>query len=118
VPTAPPRPCVHRGCPRLQPCPNHARRQRPSSTTRRLREPGKRLYDRRAWRAARKAYLAQHALCVACEAQGRMCLATDVDHIEPHKGDRDKFWRRENWQALCAMHHGQKTRREMRSDGA
>lgn len=56
-------------------------------------------------------YLAQHPLCVECERNGRVVLATDVDHIMPHRGDKALFWSVDNWQSLCAQHHAAKTRR-------
>ncbi|WP_342635709.1 HNH endonuclease signature motif containing protein [Rhizobium deserti] len=28
-----------------------------------------------------------------------------VDHIEPHRGDQELFWRRTNWQPLCTPCH-------------
>lgn len=64
------------------------------------------------WQKARKAYLAQHPLCVHCEAEGRVTPATDLDHIVPHKGDMRLFWQTSNWQPLCKPHHSAKTARE------
>ncbi|MFA5379199.1 MAG: HNH endonuclease signature motif containing protein, partial [Dehalococcoidia bacterium] len=46
-------------------------------------------------------------ICVMC---GRP--ATDVDHIEPHCGDYDKFWDESNLSALCHSCHSRKTARE------
>lgn len=63
-----------------------------------------------AWDKARKAYLNKHPHCVACWANGNAIPASDLDHIIPHRGDRKLFWDRSNWQGLCAMHHGRKTR--------
>jgi 5-methylcytosine-specific restriction protein A len=64
------------------------------------------------WQQARKGWLAKHPWCVDCEAIGRNhVLATDVDHIIPHRGDKDLFWDRNNWQSLCHMHHSAKTGR-------
>jgi len=40
-----------------------------------------------------------------CEAQGRITLATVVDHIVPHRGDRDLFFDPTNLQSLCKPHH-------------
>ncbi|MGM4955679.1 hypothetical protein ACT4MK_10015 [Bradyrhizobium barranii] len=35
-----------------------------------------------------------------------MVRPTEVtDHVEPHKGDRDRFWDRAMWQPACAWHH-------------
>ena len=53
------------------------------------------------WDKARTAYIRKHPFCVCCEAQGRIHPAQLVDHIEPHKGDMDKFWDAGNWQGLC-----------------
>ena len=35
--------------------------------------------------------------------------ATVVDHIRPHKGNRELFWDRTNWQSLCKQCHDRKT---------
>jgi 5-methylcytosine-specific restriction protein A len=66
----------------------------------------------RQWELARATYLADHPLCVQCRQAGRVEVATVVDHVVPHKGNMDLFWRRENWQSLCAPCHGVKTARE------
>lgn len=57
-------------------------------------------YDTR-WQKARAAWLAVHPLCVCCRANGIAHPASVLDHIEPHKGDRQKFWDSTNWQGLC-----------------
>jgi 5-methylcytosine-specific restriction protein A len=54
-------------------------------------------------------FLAAHPLCVMCAAEGRYTKATVVDHIKPHRGDRNLFWDRANWQPLCKAHHDKKT---------
>ncbi|WP_375592350.1 HNH endonuclease [Chitiniphilus eburneus] len=61
------------------------------------------------WLRAAKLFLAEYPLCAECERQGRVCAATLVDHIIPHRGDRDLFWDQANWQPLCASCHGVKT---------
>ena len=53
------------------------------------------------WDKARLAYLRHHPLCVCCEANGVVHAAGLVDHVEPHKGDKAKFWDSANWQSLC-----------------
>jgi 5-methylcytosine-specific restriction endonuclease McrA len=40
-------------------------------------------------------------------------LIDDVDHIVPHKGDEDLYFRRSNLQGLCKSCHGKKTGREL-----
>ncbi len=65
------------------------------------------------WQVTRAGFLRKHPLCVFCERQGRATLATVVDHIEPHRCDKAKFWDRANWQPLCKpCHDGAKQRLE------
>lgn len=64
------------------------------------------------WQKARIAYLRRNPLCVVCGREGRVKEATDVDHIIPHKGDRELFWDESNWQSLCKHHHDVKTAKE------
>jgi 5-methylcytosine-specific restriction protein A len=80
-------------------------RQRPSATAR--------GYGPR-WRRARAAFLAQHPLCAACQAQGRVMPATVVDHLVPHRGAAVLFWDERNWQGLCKRCHDAKTAQEGR----
>jgi 5-methylcytosine-specific restriction protein A len=54
-----------------------------------------------AWDKASKGYRARHPLCCCCQANGFVTAVAVVDHIEPHKGDRSLFWKRDNWQGLC-----------------
>jgi len=62
------------------------------------------LYGGR-WQRARCQYLTEHPTCVMCAQRGLLTSATVVDHIEPHRGDVDRFWDMDNWQALCAPCH-------------
>jgi 5-methylcytosine-specific restriction protein A len=80
-------------------------RQRPSAA--------RRGYGPR-WRRARAAFLAQHPLCAACQAQGRVVPATVVDHVVPHRGDQKLFWDEGNWAPACKPCHDAKTAREGR----
>ena len=65
------------------------------------------------WERARADFLASNPLCVYCQKRGRMTLAEVVDHIVPHKGDLELFWKEDNWQALCTeCHNGDKKRIE------
>jgi 5-methylcytosine-specific restriction protein A len=57
-------------------------------------------------------YLKQHPLCVKCLEEGKITIATVVDHIIPHKGDMVLFWQVENHQALCKRCHAIKTAKE------
>lgn len=64
------------------------------------------------WQQAREGYLAKHPLCVYCEREGHVVVATVVDHKTPHRGDMTLFWDRNNWQSLCATHHNRDKQRE------
>lgn len=68
-------------------------------------------YDRR-WEKARLTFIHENPLCVICLANGRVERATVVDHIIPHKGDKELFHDRTNLQALCGPCHSAKTARE------
>ena len=72
------------------------------------------MYNRRAWRVARAAFLSrpENVLCRDHQARGELVVATVVDHIKRHMGDEKLFWDEENWQALCASCHNKKSRRE------
>jgi 5-methylcytosine-specific restriction protein A len=53
-------------------------------------------------------------LCEMCLKDGRTNAATIADHIEPHKGDQQKFFFGE-LQSLCKLHHeSAKKRKEAR----
>jgi 5-methylcytosine-specific restriction protein A len=47
-----------------------------------------------------------------CQAEGHTVSATDVDHITPHKGNKELFYDVSNLQSLCHSHHSQKTAKE------
>lgn len=67
-----------------------------------------------AWQKARAGFLRSHPSCAMCGA-----AASVVDHIVPHRGDQDLFWRHSNWQALCTpCHSGPKQRAEVRHAAA
>ncbi len=57
-------------------------------------------YKTSRWRAIAKHQLAIEPLCATCLAAGRITAATVCDHVEPHRGDADKFWNGP-FQSLC-----------------
>lgn len=74
-----------------------------------------------AWDRAAKGHLARQPLCIYC-AMGawgeppRDTAATCVDHLIPHGGDQDIFWRKADWISCCdACHSGPKQRAERRT---
>ena len=68
-------------------------------------------YADRKWRSKRAAQLQREPLCRYCERMGRITAATIADHIEPHRGDKVKFWRGA-LQSLCAECHSSAKQRE------
>ena len=120
MPHKPKRPCRYPGCPHLTDsktgyCEIHLKQTRQQYD----RDRGtstQRGYDAR-WRRYRKAYLAEHPLCLYCLEKEPPVItpATVVDHIEPHRGDYELFWNPENHKASCKECHDTKTARE---DGA
>jgi len=60
-----------------------------------------------AWEGEAKRYLAAHPTCARCPAPSQV-----VDHVRPHRGNRELFWDRSNWQPLCRSCHNHKTATE------
>jgi hypothetical protein len=58
------------------------------------------LYGRK-WSAAAKGFFnkPENRLCRHCTDRGVIELATQVDHIKPHKGDKSLFWIRRTGKA-------------------
>ena len=56
--------------------------------------------------------LRREPLCAYCKLEGRVEVATVVDHIKAHGGDQASFWDTTNLQSLCEPHHNEKTRAE------
>lgn len=111
MPTLPSRLCGHVGCgnyalPGKSRCAEH------------MDEAGKRvsdnadLYKSAAWSRLRGRQLRAQPLCAECRKQGKMTIATEVDHIIPHKGDKTLFFDANNLQSMCKSCHSQKTARE------
>lgn len=64
----------------------------------------KHLYATHTWKLLRTAQLIREPLCRFCEQEGRVTAATVADHIEPHRGDRAKFFTT-RLQSLCKDCH-------------
>ena len=69
------------------------------------------LYNSKQWKEIRHEQLLNEPYCRQCMLQGRRVLATEVDHIEPHKGNVTKFFSGP-FQSLCHSCHTAKTDRE------
>jgi 5-methylcytosine-specific restriction enzyme A len=102
------KPCARPGCPGLTSkrscakCGSYGDRNRENAY--------RRGYDRR-WQRVRLAFLQTSPLC--CDPYGvhgdMPELASEVDHVIPHKGNAKMFWDDANWQALCKSCHSRKT---------
>ena len=62
------------------------------------------FYDSAFWIRRRALQLKQHPLCKMCAERGVVTVATVADHIDPHKGDWNKFCLGE-LQSLCSTCH-------------
>jgi 5-methylcytosine-specific restriction enzyme A len=74
------------------------------------------LYGTRLWKRIRERQLAREPWCAECLKAGRYTPATDVDHIEAHKGNKEMFFRGP-FQSLCHVCHTKKTNAEMGRGG-
>lgn len=113
MPRRPLRPCRQPGCPELVEsgyCRKHRQKMQRQEDKRRGTAT-KRGYNYQ-WQKAREIYLSQNPLCAICLENGVVNMANIVDHIIPHKGDKELFWDRNNWQSLCKECHDLKTLRE------
>ncbi|SEE59996.1 hypothetical protein SAMN05519104_6682 [Rhizobiales bacterium GAS188] len=79
---------------------------------RRDRSPWRALYKTSRWQSIRRHQLAIEPLCRMCVARGIVREARVCDHVEPHRGDPDKFFAGP-FQSLCKpCHDGDKQREE------
>ena len=62
------------------------------------------LYRTKRWRRIRRTQLTAYPLCEFCKSKGMVAVATICDHVEPHRGDMDKFWNGP-FQSLCEHCH-------------
>lgn len=115
MPISAPKPCNHPGCGVLvrdgtARCEKHKRVEAKAHDARRgsAHERGYSV----AWQRARAGFLKSHPLCKSHEKQCEVVVATVVDHIVPHKGDKVLFWDHDNWQPLCKPCHDRKTATE------
>lgn len=115
MPNAAPHPCARPGCRIVvsrgaRYCEEHEKAHRQVQDERRGTAYS-RGYDR-TWRKAREMYLAEHPLCVMCEAEGRVNAASVVDHIVSISDAPHLRLDTNNFRSLCKRHHDQRTARE------
>ena len=108
MPTRPPRPCAHPGCPELTAstwCARHERERPPRPRKPDTRPSAHRRGYGRRWERLRRLVLARDPICRICG----QAPATEVDHIVPkRRGGPDSM---ENLQGLCKPCHSRKTAR-------
>ena len=116
MPQRPGRLCAQPGCPSYAVLHGRCQQHMRQEWTRRERHRGSstaRGYDK-DWRKVRLQALERDGyLCVVCQAQGKVTLAGEVDHVVPlaRGGARLAI---ENMQALCEGCHAEKTATENR----
>ena len=76
------------------------------------RKEAARLYRSGQWQALRRQQLTLQPLCAECLKRGVYTLASEVDHVVPHRNDERLFYDPLNLQSLCHPCHSQKTARE------
>lgn len=110
----PPRPCRHPGCGELVSggyCARHKPKERSRSEE---AESWRWMYRTKTWlEDLRPTQLLLEPFCRECAKRGARTRATDVDHVEDHKGDWEKFCDRSNLQSLCHSCHSHKTAAEL-----
>jgi len=99
--------CLHVGCRAIVRrgfCAKHERKEsdRPQPHVRDW-------YHSPRWRKLRAWKLAQSPHCQECAKQGIIEQATDVDHVQRHRGLEALFWDLSNLQSLCHRCHARKT---------
>lgn len=104
------RPCGEIGCNKLTHttyCEEHTKQYH------RERDKGRESAYQRGynttWRKYRTMFLKRNPLCKYCNHRGKTVPATEVDHIIPHRGNKELFWNPNNHQALCKSCHSRKT---------
>ena len=108
MPMAPAPACLVSSCPERRPCPTH-------DAGAALRPAWWGWYHLARWRhpvwGVRAQALRRNPLCHVCQREGLVTVATEVDHITPHRGDPVLFWALSNVAGLCHPHHAEKTAR-------
>ena len=71
----------------------------------------RRPYSTARWQRLRKVQLSKEPLCRYCSEQGRVTMATDVDHIVPIAAGGEAY-DEGNLQSLCRSCHSSAKQRE------
>ena len=106
------RKCKHPGCRQLVAA-GYCEEHRPKAVRQESAEWHYLYTDPRyGWKERRADQLILEPFCRECAKFGRRVMATDVDHIEPHRGNVQKFTQGP-LQSLCHSCHSRKTMQEM-----
>ncbi len=110
------RTCSFPGCPELVVsgyCGQHKKESKKDSGMYR-NNAWQRLYSSKKWQIIRKNQLKKQPWCEECLRANppKYTPATDVDHIDPHRGDEEKFFKGKK-QSLCHSCHSKKTAEEV-----
>jgi len=73
------------------------------------------LYHSARWKRLRARFLSEFPYCAECQREGRMVMATVVDHRlgHDHPRWRETFFDWDALQSLCAAHHAPKSANEL-----
>jgi 5-methylcytosine-specific restriction endonuclease McrA len=63
------------------------------------------LYNQRAWKSIRGAFLVRFPLCQRCLGEGRLTTAEVVHHVKAHKGNLELFYDTNNLASSCKRCH-------------
>ena len=88
-------------------------RRRSYERERRQAKPWRAWYASKRWKDRAAAQLDREPLCAMHRAKGKAVAATVADHVVPHRGDAELFWKGE-LQSLCAPCHSSAKQREER----
>jgi len=108
MPTPFSKPCQHAGCHNYALSGQRFCKEHLNDRWQKRKGSTERGYNYR-WQQFRDSFLKAHPLCEECKRNGKVTPATDVDHIVPHKGNKNIFWDENNLQALCHACHARKT---------
>lgn len=94
--------------------PTRLEQRRRYDEARRRDKPWRAWYQTPEWRAIRKRQLEMEPNCRAHRKAGELVKATVCDHIEPHRGDKVRFFAGP-FQSLCKPCHDSAKQREERA---
>jgi 5-methylcytosine-specific restriction endonuclease McrA len=63
------------------------------------------LYNSKAWKNIRAAFLVRFPLCQRCLIENRLTAAEVVHHVKAHKGDLELFYDTNNLASSCKKCH-------------